>query len=151
VALRGGVHDRRYAQELRDRARNVPGLTLEIHGEYGQDDLSAVLSGLDAVVVPSQVREGSPIVPREALAYGVPVLAARIGGLPEVIVDGLNGLCFDPSAPDELAAILRDLVTTPDRLDALAQGARETEIRSAADHARELRGLFVRAREARTV
>jgi glycosyltransferase involved in cell wall biosynthesis len=149
LALWGRVDDSDYERQLRTHAEAVPGLSLEFAGGYAPSQLGDALRDTDAVVVASQVREASPIVPREALAHGVPVLAARIGGLPESIDEGRNGLSFDPFDPAELAQILRRLASTPELVEALAQGARETEVRTAADNARELRALFVGALEAR--
>jgi glycosyltransferase involved in cell wall biosynthesis len=149
LALWGRVDDSDYERQLRLRAAAVPGLSLEFAGGYAPSQIADALSDADAVVVASQVREASPIVPREALAHGVPVLAARIGGLPESIDEGRNGMTFDPFDPAELAQILRRLASTPELVDALAQGARETAIRTAADNASEMRALFVGALEAR--
>jgi glycosyltransferase involved in cell wall biosynthesis len=145
----GRVDDVRYGEQLRVAAAGISGLTFEVGGEYVPGQIGDLLREVDIVIVPSQVREASPIVPREALAHGVPVLAARIGGLPEVITDGVNGMTFDPAAPAELAAVLQRLAGEPGLLQALAQGARETAVRSAADHAREMRELFVGALSAR--
>jgi glycosyltransferase involved in cell wall biosynthesis len=151
LAICGRVDDPTYEQELRAQAAAVPGLSLEFGGEYAPSQLADVLSGVDAVVLASQVREASPIVPREALAHGVPVLAARIGGLPDSIDEGRNGMTFDPFDPSELAGILRRLAGAPELVEALERGARETEVRTAADNAREMRALFVGALEARAV
>lgn len=149
LELWGRVDDSRYARELRKSAAEVLGLTLELRGEYSPTGLRVALAAADAVIVPSQVREASPLVPREALAHGVPVLVARIGGLSETIVDGYNGLTFDPFDPRELASILRGLVGDPDRLAELTEGALATDVRTLADHARDLRALFVGALEMR--
>ncbi|MFY9558286.1 MAG: glycosyltransferase [Blastocatellia bacterium] len=72
----------------------------------------ALLSSCDAVVIPSRVlpdgrTEGTPVVCLEALAAGRMVIASRVGGLAEVIVDGANGLLFEPS--DD--RMLRDKLT----------------------------------------
>ena len=48
-----------------------------------------------AVVVPSRCYEGQPRIILEAFAAGVPVIASRIGGLPELVEDGVNGLLVD--------------------------------------------------------
>jgi glycosyltransferase involved in cell wall biosynthesis len=145
----GRVDDVRYVEQLRVAGAGIRSLTFEVGGEYMPSQIGGLLREVDIVIVPSQVREASPIVPREALAHGVPVLAARIGGLPELITEGVNGMTFDPAAPAELAALLQRLAREPGLLQALAQGARETAGRSAADHAREMRELFVGALSAR--
>jgi glycosyltransferase involved in cell wall biosynthesis len=149
LALWGRIDDTRYATELRRRAAEVPGLTLELHGEYAPNELPDALGGIDAVLVPSQVREASPLVPREALAYRVPVLVARIGGLPEAIVEGHNGMTFNPFDPGELAVLLRRLVDEPGLLESLTRGATSSDVRTTAESAGEMRALFVAALEAR--
>lgn len=66
--------------------------------------------GLDAfyrqarfVVVPSRWFEPFGLVTAEAMAYGIPVIASRIGGLPELVDDGITGLLFDPGNASDLA------------------------------------------------
>jgi glycosyltransferase involved in cell wall biosynthesis len=145
----GRVDDVLYGDQLQVAADGISGLTFEAGGEYAPGQIGELLREVDVVIVPSQVREASPIVPREALAHGVPVLAARIGGLPEVISEGVNGMTFDPGRADELAAVLRRLAGERGLLETLTRGARETTVRTAADHARELRDLFAGALSAR--
>lgn len=70
-------------------------------GQIGPIERRALFSICDAVVIPSRVladgrTEGTPVVCLEALAAGCVVVAARVGGLAETIVDGRNGLLFDP-------------------------------------------------------
>lgn len=65
----------------------------------GQVDASAVselLQNARALVVPSRSYEGQPRVILEAFAAGVPVVASRIGGLPELVEDGVNGYLVEP-------------------------------------------------------
>ncbi|MDB5051465.1 MAG: putative group 1 glycosyl transferase, partial [Fibrobacteres bacterium] len=86
-------------------------------GKYGPDDLSRILSGLDVVIVCS-ITENYPLVVREALSAGVPVLASRVGGIPEIIEDGVTGLLFEPERPGELTACIQSLVDNPGRVAA---------------------------------
>jgi len=64
---------------------------------------------VDVVVVPSIWNEPLGMVVPEALAYGKPVIGSHRGGIPEIIVDGENGLLFEPDAPGELKAALEAL------------------------------------------
>jgi glycosyltransferase involved in cell wall biosynthesis len=66
------------------------------------------LAGLDVLVVPS-LWEGMPLAPLEAMAIGVPVVASRVGGLPEIIVDGQTGLLIDGHDPASYARAVRRL------------------------------------------
>jgi glycosyltransferase involved in cell wall biosynthesis len=97
------------------------------------------------VVVASQVREGSPIAPREALALGVPVVASRIGGLTELISHERNGLLFDPRDERGLTEALRRFVSDGQLRARLAAGARGTAVRRIGDHVRELREVYAGA------
>jgi len=60
----------------------------------------------DAVVLPYRAVTGSGVVPL-AYRYGKPVVATRVGGLPEVVEDGVSGRLVDPGDPEALAAALR--------------------------------------------
>jgi glycosyltransferase involved in cell wall biosynthesis len=74
--------------------------------------LAEVYRSFDVLVVPSRL-EGFGLVAAEAMAQGVPVVAANVGGLPEVVEDGVTGLLFAPGNPadlaDKLSAVLSDL------------------------------------------
>ena len=83
-----------------------------------------VFASLDALVFPSVWEETSGIGAREALAAGVPVIASRIGGIPETVRHGTNGLLFEPGDPADLARQIRRLIEEPDLLDHLRAGCR---------------------------
>jgi glycosyltransferase involved in cell wall biosynthesis len=67
-------------------------------------DARSLLPALDLVVVPSIDREGFSLSALEAMDASLPVVASRVGGLPEVVEDGVTGLLVRPSDPDALAA-----------------------------------------------
>jgi glycosyltransferase involved in cell wall biosynthesis len=75
-----------------------------------QDDVSPFLAAADVFVQPSR-SEGLPFAVLEAMAHGVPVVCARVGGMPGV-VDGC-GVLVPPEDPAALADALRDLVHDP--------------------------------------
>jgi 2-deoxystreptamine N-acetyl-D-glucosaminyltransferase/2-deoxystreptamine glucosyltransferase len=82
-----------------------------------------VLAALDVLVLPSAYEEmGSVLV--EAMAAGLPVVASAVGGIPEVVQDGVTGLLVPPGDADALAAALDRLVADPALRARLAAGAR---------------------------
>lgn len=76
-------------------------------------------------VIPSVVLDSSPTVAMEAMATGVPVIASRVGGLPDLVADGETGLLTDPGNVDELRAALQQLVNDPSQRLRLGRAARE--------------------------
>jgi glycosyltransferase involved in cell wall biosynthesis len=95
--------------ELRARAAAL-GLAdrVELAGSLPRDRALERLAGLDVLVVPS-LWEGMPLAPLEAMAIGVPVVASRVGGLPEIIEDGRTGLLIDDRDPASYARAVRRL------------------------------------------
>jgi glycosyltransferase involved in cell wall biosynthesis len=79
-------------------------------------------------VLPSR-GEGMPNALLEAMACGLPCIAARVSGSEDIIVDGVNGLLVEPEQPVELAHALRRLVEDSDLAQRLAQEARATVVR----------------------
>ncbi len=67
------------------------------------EDVGAELARMDLFALPSLFGEGMPMVVLEAMAFGVPVVATRVEGIPEAIRDGIDGLIAEPDNPDDLA------------------------------------------------
>lgn len=86
------------------------GLTDAVHLPGYVDQPQRVLEETDLMVLPSHT-EGLPNAALEALAMDVPVLATRVGGTPEVIVDGETGRLVPPRSPEALADALEDFLT----------------------------------------
>lgn len=79
--------------------------------EAGAD---AVLRGADLLVLPSRA-ENQPVAILEAMARGLPVVATRIGGIPQQVLDGETGLLVEPDDAEQLAQALKSLILSPDR------------------------------------
>lgn len=77
-------------------------------------DIPAVLAASDVFVLPS-FSEGLPLSLLEAMAARKPVVASRVGGIPEVVVDGETGLLIEPGDVPGLAAALASLMDDPAR------------------------------------
>lgn len=91
---------------IRRLAARYAGVNHRFIGYAKPDELFAQVDGL---VVPSLWREPFGRVVVEANAHGVPVLASRMGGLPEIVEDGATGYLFDSEDPDALAGLLERL------------------------------------------
>lgn len=91
-------------------------------GAYDPRELASIAPELDAVVLPSVWEDCAPLVVLEALAMGLPVFGAAIGGIPDFVHDGINGRLYAHDKPEELAALFREYVQQPERLRALAAG-----------------------------
>jgi type III pantothenate kinase len=87
---------------------------VDLRGRVGRDELPALLRSADAVVsVPWYEPFG--IVPLEAMACGVPVVASAVGGMIDSVVDDVTGVHVPPRDPDRLADALRSLLADPER------------------------------------
>lgn len=75
-----------------------------------QQDVVPFLAAADVFVLPS-LHEGLPTSAMEAMAVGLPVVASRVGGIPELVVDAETGLLVDPDDPRSLAAALAGLLS----------------------------------------
>ena len=115
------ARSRAYSARLRVLARGLP---VEFLG--WRDDVAAVLGELDVLVAPSVAPEATTRVILEAYAAGVPVVAAKVGGIPEVVEDGVTGFLVDARRPAELAARIREVLEMPgERLQAVIERARQ--------------------------
>ena len=81
-----------YSRRVREEAEGLP---IEFTG--WRDDIRNVLSTLDLVVVPSAAVEATTRVILEAFSAGVPVVAFRSGGIPEIVEDGVTGMLSAPT------------------------------------------------------
>lgn len=100
--------------ELRRRVA-LAGCDAVFHGYLSGSDLHDAIAAARAVVVPSEWYENAPLSVLEAGALGKPIIAADIGGLPEIVEDGESGWIFEPGSVDELADRLRRIARLPQR------------------------------------
>lgn len=93
---------------------------IEFLGTFPNTQIANVLSGVDVLVVPSVWYENTPLVVYSALAAKCPVVASDFPGLSETVLDGLNGLTFEPGNPEALANCLNRLIGDPDLIKTLS-------------------------------
>ena len=87
-----------------------------------RNDAVGVLAGADVFVLSSRF-EGLPVALMEALALGLPVVATSVGGVPEVVEHGVEGLLVPPGRPDRLADALAELAGDPVRRKEMSDAA----------------------------
>jgi glycosyltransferase involved in cell wall biosynthesis len=110
VEFRGPVRsaaDRAVLGELRDLTADAPRITFA--AAVPEADALQVLAGYDVLCCPSVCLEGGPTVAIEAHAVGTPVIGTSIGGLAELVTDGLNGRLVAPGDWRALAGVLASL------------------------------------------
>ena len=93
-------------------------------GRRGPAEIRWLLARSAALVVPS-IYEGMPLVILEAMVAGVPVVASRVSGIPEVVLDPETGWLVPPEDPGALAAALLDLYSAPEAARRRGERGRE--------------------------
>lgn len=99
-----------------------------VHIALNRNDVSDLLALSDVFVMPS-LWEGLPMAVLEAMVAGKAIVASRIAGIPEAIVDGQDGLLVPPGETVPLADALRLLIQDPSRRAALGENAQERAYR----------------------
>lgn len=118
-------------------------------GPKTPEEVAAVMRESHALVLASEWPENAPLTVLEALACGLPVVAPRLGGIPEQVQPGINALLYDPTvtnhkASSGLASILTQLLTPP-LLQQLCEGSRHPEPRLRfATHLNHVESIYAR-------
>jgi glycosyltransferase involved in cell wall biosynthesis len=77
------------------------------------EQIPLIMAGYDLLCCPAVCLEGGPTVAIEAHAVGTPVIGTRIGGLAELVTDGVNGRLVTPGDWQALSAVMRDVAADP--------------------------------------
>jgi len=105
--------EQRVVDELKALAGDDPRVTFRPAVPHAA--VPAALANIDLLCCPSRAAEGGPTVALEAHAVGTPVIGTRIGGLPEIVVDAVNGRLVAPGDWRALADVLQTIVLDPTR------------------------------------
>lgn len=111
--------DDSYRQQLDASLR---GDGVRVHGAIAHEQVAEALASIDVLVVPSIWPENAPLVIQEAFLAGIPVVASRIGGIPEMVADGQDGLLFRAGDVEDLSGTLARFLDDPGLLDTLRAG-----------------------------
>ncbi|QDV34188.1 glycosyltransferase [Tautonia plasticadhaerens] len=141
LELIGDGPDRRRL-ERRAGALGLPG-RIRFAGWGGPPDVRRAIRGARALVLPSEA-EGLPNVLLEAMALGRPVVSTGVDGIPELVLDGVNGWLVPPGDPRALASAIREaLLVPPARLGAMGAAGRLAVVeRFGPEQGRRLASLF---------
>ena len=113
-----------YAERLKEIADGDSRITF--HGFMEWEELKGLYEKASVTVVPSIWYEPFGLIMIESFKYGTPVIGSNIGGIPEIVEDGYNGLLFEAGNVNQLKDKLASLIDNPLELERLSQGAFES-------------------------
>ena len=142
--IAGEGPERAALQSLADEA--APGRVV-FHGRLSKPALSDLLRASAVAVVPSRWQENQPLSVLEAMAVGLPVVVSDLGGLPELVEDGVDGRIFRNEDVPHLSRVLRELLDDPDSARQVGARGRDKVLRHFApdQHLDRLQALYVEA------
>ena len=111
-------------EELK-RESEESGATIEFKGQMLWEEFMPILRGARFMVLPSEWSENNPLTVIESQSLGTPVLGARIGGIPELIDEGLSGMTFTSGDVEDLKDKIKKMFNHEFDYDAIAKNAVE--------------------------
>ncbi|TQD25898.1 glycosyltransferase family 4 protein [Methanolobus vulcani] len=109
-------------------------------GSFDNWEINKVLERIDVLVVPSIWYENSPLVIQEAFMASIPVITSDIGGMAELVENGIDGFTFDTGNKDALKSIMKRIEDEPTILNGL--NVSSTKVRSIQDDAAFVQELY---------
>ena len=100
--------------------------SVEMKGQVSSDECAGLISQARAVLLPSAWEETFGLVAVEAMAAGVPPIAAAHGSFTELITSGVDGVLFSPGDPAALALAIADVERNPEQYEVYGEQARKT-------------------------
>jgi glycosyltransferase involved in cell wall biosynthesis len=126
-----------YDHQLKEQAR---GYSIDFRGPFKRENLSEALNDQDVVVLPSLCPESFSLVIREANSLGLPVIASRIGAIPEAVEEGVNGLLFEPGDVEGLTRCMSRFIDEPNLIEKMA--SKMPKVKWMPEHAMELIKIY---------
>jgi len=139
-------HSERYVASLHAHGDS----RVQFREALSSGDVRQAMEGYDFVVVPSRWLETGPLVVYEAFQAGTPVLGSRLGGIAELVTDGVDGVLLGADSAESWAKTIAALAEDPERVRKLRRGVRPPRtMRDAAEEmVRHYHALFTGARPA---
>jgi len=109
-------------------------------GPFDNWKINEVLEKIDVLVVPSLWYENSPLVIQEAFLAGIPVITSNIGGMAELVENGVNGFTFKVGDKDSLKEVMKKIIEDPKILNDLQVDNKK--VRSIEDDARQIQEIY---------
>jgi len=109
-------------------------------GSFENDKIANIFAEIDILVVPSIWYENSPLVIQEAFIARTPVIASRIGGIPELVNDGMNGLLFNPGDANDLKEKMQYIIQNKGAIEKFIEYM--PGIKSIEENAKEIEEIY---------
>ena len=107
---------------------------------FDNDEIDKILENIDILVVPSIWYENSPLVIQEAFLKGIPVITSDIGGMRELVDDGIDGFLFKMGDVNSLKEILKRIIENPKTLNKL--NINRDKVRGIENDAKSMTNIF---------
>ena len=109
-------------------------------GEFDYDNLPSIYENIDIQIIPPIIPDTSPRTVWEALSSGTPLIASNIGGIPDFVEDGVNGLLFEAGNPDDLAKKMKMVLDDRSLIGKLRKGI--SKLKTIDQHSDELIEIY---------
>jgi glycosyltransferase involved in cell wall biosynthesis len=149
VGFAGRISKEKGIQVLIDASRRIPDIQFRAAGNFerlpnlptqapknfkflghlSKESLDAFYASCRMFVLPSTWFEGFPIVLVETMLRGIPIVCSRIGGLQDIVDDGVSGLLFEPGNSEQLADKIKYLWDKPELCKKMGQEGRKKALR----------------------
>ena len=126
-----------YLRQVTSMARQG---NIEFMGPFDHQRIRDVFENIDVLVVPSIWQENAPLVIQEAYLSQTPVIASRIGGIPELITHGVNGFLFEAGNGVDLRRTITNIIEDPGLLQQAREGIQK--VKSIGQLAAEFEALY---------